>query len=56
MNTPEAARNAAIAMLPEIATSVLPDGEHRCFKVTVWEDDKPAFYRATLTFHGAWLP
>lgn len=52
--TPARARAAAIELLSHVAKDELPDGESRCFEVTVREAGHQIIYHATLTFHGQW--
>lgn len=49
------ARDRAIAVLPNIAREVLPDGDRREFVVSVRDDRGDAVFRATLSFRAEWL-
>jgi hypothetical protein len=49
------ARDRAIAVLPNIARDVLPDGDRRTFIVTVRNTDGANVFQATLVFEARWL-
>ena len=50
----DAARRAAIRVLPEMALDALPDGNLHEFKVIARDPSGRIVYQATLTFHGQW--
>lgn len=49
------ARDKAIAVLPNIARDVLPDGDRRTFVVTVRDARGAKVFRAVLDFEARWL-
>lgn len=53
--SPNAARNAALKGLPDMAHDEIPDGEQRTFTVTVRNDVGREIYQGTLTFKGRWI-
>ena len=50
----EAARAAAISVLPDMAREKMPEGDHRTFTVRVLCKDHNLIYKGTMTFEGAW--
>src|SRR4051812_44276540 len=48
------ARNQAIAVLPDIARDVLPDGERRELVSSVRDESGQLVYTATLSLVGKW--
>lgn len=51
----DAARRAAIAALPGIASDVIPDGDDREFIAIVKDSDGKPILRAKLTLSVEWL-
>lgn len=49
------ARKAAISLLPDIASDVLPDGDTRVMAVFVHDERRRPIFKATLELHGEWL-
>ncbi|MEE7446666.1 hypothetical protein MRF4_01850 [Methylobacterium radiotolerans] len=50
----EAAREAALAALPDMARDKLPDGDHRTFCASVRDQTGVVIYEASLTLVGTW--
>lgn len=50
-----AARDQAIALLPDVARDVLPDGDHHTFKAVVKCRERRVRYVVSLTLDGAWV-
>jgi hypothetical protein len=48
------ARDQAVAVLPDIARDVLPDGERRDFVSSVRDESGQVVYTATLSLVGRW--
>ena len=48
-------REAAIAVLPDMAKDVLPDGDHRFFSVNVRDENDQVIFRASLAFNAHWV-
>lgn len=55
LHHPRDVRNHAIAVLPNLARDVLPDGDRREFTVTVRDDGNRSIFRASLSFRAGWL-
>ena len=51
----EAARDAAIDALPDMARDVLPDGDARTFLAVVRDEDGRTLMQATLSLGVVWL-
>jgi len=51
----DAARSAAVAALPGIASDQIPNGDHREFNATVRDSSGRPILRATLTLSVEWL-
>ncbi|MGE0668008.1 MAG: hypothetical protein AB7O49_15740 [Sphingomonadales bacterium] len=49
------ARHHAIAVLPNLARDVLPNGDRREFKVTLRDASGRRVFRASLMFRADWL-
>lgn len=49
-----AAREAALGTLPDMARDLIPDGDRRSFTVSVRNMSGDAIYRAVLTLEGSW--
>ena len=54
MAGPQAARVAALRVLPDMARDKIPDEDARTFTVTVRNEAGAAIYTATLTLVGRW--
>ena len=52
--TVQAARDAAVDALPDMARDKLPDGERRAFRAAVRGEDGQLLYTASLSFVGEW--
>lgn len=50
----EAAREAALDALPDMARQKLPDGDHRKFEVVVEDETGKRIYEASLELNGRW--
>ncbi|MBX9931547.1 MAG: hypothetical protein K2Y56_08405 [Methylobacterium sp.] len=50
----EAARRAALSVLPDMAREKLPDGDRRTFCASVRDEEGRVVYKATLTLVGEW--
>jgi hypothetical protein len=55
LSGPWEARFNAIAVLPDIAREVLPNGRHRELVTTVRDDRGTALFKAKLTLDAGWL-
>jgi hypothetical protein len=53
---PEAMREAAIGVLPNIARDELPDGDRHDFTVKVRDEGGRYLFQATLSLVAEWLP
>ena len=51
----EAARKAAIAILPDLAREELPDGDRRVFVSKVRDETGTVLFLATLSLVGEWV-
>ena len=51
----DAARKAALQVLPDMARDELPDGDRREFVVVVREGDGRLLFQATLALTARWL-
>lgn len=54
LESPEAARRAALRGLAEAIDDTLPDGDHREFSVQVRDEAGHLVYRATMKLEGVW--
>lgn len=54
-SSPEVVRRIAIEALPDIAKSVLPDGDHHVITVTVRDESGKSVFEASLTLKAGWL-
>ena len=52
----EAARRAAMAVLPDMTRDKLPDGDRRTFSEVVKDATGRAIYSAVLSLEGGWIP
>lgn len=50
----EAAREAALGTLPDMARDLIPDGDRRSFTVSVRDMTGNTIYSAALTLKGNW--
>lgn len=50
-----AAREQAIALLPDVARDSLPDGDHHTFKAVVKCREQRIRYVVSLTLAGSWI-
>ena len=50
----EAARTAAMDILPDMARSAMPDGDRRTFIASVRNESGTVLYTATLSLVGEW--
>lgn len=50
----EAARRAALSVLPEMAREKVSDGDRRTFCASVRDEEGHVVYKATLTLVGEW--
>ena len=50
----EAARQAALDVLPDMARDKMPDGDRRTFVASVRNDQGAIIYTATLSRKGEW--
>lgn len=50
-----AAREQAIALLPDVARDALPDGDQHTFRAVVKCRERRVRYVASLTLTGAWI-
>ena len=50
----DAARQAALDALPDMARDKLPDGDRRTFRATARDERGNVIYDATLTLDGGW--
>ncbi|GJE46218.1 DUF6894 family protein [Methylobacterium soli] len=51
----EAAREIAITTLPDMARSVLPDGDRRTFCASVRDESGKTIFKAELEMRAEWL-
>lgn len=51
----QAARDAAISILPEVAREILPDGDMREIVSTLRDESGRNVFRATLSLQTVWL-
>jgi len=51
----QAARNAAIAILPDVAREELPDGDRRIFMCKVRDENGNVIFIATLSLVAEWI-
>jgi len=51
----QAARNAAIAILPDVAREELPDGDRRTFMCKVRDESDNVIFIATLSLVAEWI-
>jgi hypothetical protein len=51
----QAARNAAIAILPDVAREELPDGDRRTFMCKVRDESGNVVFIATLSLVAEWI-
>lgn len=50
----QAARKAALSLLPDMARDEMPDGDERTFSVSVRNNSGRAIYSARLALKGRW--
>ena len=55
LSGPDAARDAAIGVLPNIARDELPDGDKREFVAVVRDESGRKIFRAALSLVAEWL-
>ncbi len=51
----EAAKNAAVDALPDMARDELPDGDNRTFIAVVRDDQGQILLQATMSFGVTWM-
>ena len=54
LDSVQEAREQAIALLPDMARTRLPDSEHHEFKAVVRSQDSRVLYLARLIYQGEW--
>ena len=51
----QAAKNAAVDALPDMARDELPDGDNRTFTAVVRDDQDRTLVQATMSFSVTWM-